>query len=59
MTDLGTLNAKEWTKLEELVFQREFNPSHEDDYSNAGGFGGHWHNYTEEEQAELLKEIRG
>lgn len=43
-------------KLETLVFDREYNPKHEDDYFNAGGFGAHWLEYTTDEKIELLSE---
>lgn len=43
--------------LETLVYEREFNPKHEDDYFNAGGFGGHWTTYTTDEKIELMTEV--
>lgn len=52
---LETLNETQLERLYEIVRDREFNPKHEDDYFNAGGFYGHWSTYTEDERNELLK----
>lgn len=52
------LNSDEVDRLHELVFQREYNPRHEDDWYNAGGFFGHWNSYTPEEQQQLIKEAK-
>jgi len=52
-----TLDDDQRAALETAVYDREFNPKHEDDYFNAGGFYGHWSTYTEDEKAELLKGV--
>lgn len=52
------LNADELDRLKEVVFEREYNDNHPDDYFNAGGFIAHWHSYTNEEREELLKMAR-
>ena len=49
--DDGTIRT-----LQELVFEREYNKKHPDDYSNAGGFYAHWDLYTDEERRELINE---
>lgn len=53
-----SLSEYELEILEEMVFAREYNDNHPDDYFNAGGFIAHWHYYTDEEREELLKEAK-
>jgi hypothetical protein len=53
------LTDEQQERLEEVVFDREFNPKHEDDYFNAGGFYGHWTCYTEDEQMGLIEQAKG
>ena len=52
--DYDKLSSDEAERLHELVFQREYNDNHPDDYFNAGGFFAHWDMYTDEEREELL-----
>lgn len=54
----SSLNEDELEHLHELVFEREYNEKHPDDYFNAGGFFAHWRSYTDEERAELIEEAR-
>lgn len=53
-----TLTTEQKAQLEELIFNLEFNPDHEDDYFNAGGFSAHWQAYTEAEQTELINTVK-
>lgn len=52
------LNDDELDRLKDIVFEREYNDNHPDDYFNAGGFFAHWNMYTEEERQELLDKVR-
>lgn len=51
--DYKNLNSDELEMLHNIVFAREYNPAHEDDYFNAGGFFAHWSMYSDEERAFL------
>ena len=55
---MDDLTQDELNRLYELVFEREYNPKHQDDYGNAGGFYGHWEWYSDEERAELLAKAK-
>ena len=48
------LKRDEIERLKDLVFEREYDDNHPDDYFNAGGFSGHWNSYTDKERAELM-----
>lgn len=52
------LSEEELDHLKDVVFEREYNDKHPDDYFNAGGFIAHWHDYTDDEREELLKIVR-
>lgn len=56
MTALENITPEIRAKLEKLVYEHEFNPKHEDDYFNAGGFTGHWASYSTDEKIELITE---
>ena len=55
MPTLEDLTPKQLIALYTLVFNREYNPKHPDDYNNAGGFFAHWNSYSEAEQNELIE----
>lgn len=52
------LDSETQKRLHAIVFEREHNEKHPDDYFNAGGFFAHWSEYTDEERLELLKEAQ-
>lgn len=52
------LTTKQHDKLEELIYDLEFNPNHPDDIFNGGGVWACFETYSAEKQAELIEKAK-
>lgn len=52
------LTPAQHDKLEDLIYELEFNPAHPDDISNGGGVWACFEAYSPEEQAELIEKAK-